>query len=380
MFGALYGDVIGSYYEVHCTKEYDFPLMAESTFTDDSVLIAAVCKTILNAPSEIGRFGIRGRSRQFAAQYRQYFSYFPNAGFGQMFSVWARDYTSKSNHSYANGAAMRVMPIAWVYKDFDQMMRQVKASCLPTHNNLEAIKGAQAVAVAIRLALDGQSKDEIKKYIEKNYYNLSTPLSSIRANHVFDSRASYSVPPAIIAFLESNDYESAIRNAVSLGGDADTQACIAGGIAEAFYREIPEHIKEFCDKRIDITIKKTVREFEDRFSKENTIRPFPSWEETVQLMYDKGLDSFAHEVIRVLYSKDKSRRYVVYRIRNNLLQYRLERLFQFDEDEWKYYLCRDNNALPGYWCEDREKPVSVFVKMDDLLKELQSNPEYQQYF
>ena len=99
MFGALYGDVIGSYYEVHCTKEYDFPLVAESTFTDDSVLIAAVCKTILNAPSEIGRLGIRGRSRQFAAQYRLYFSYFPNAGFGQMFSVWARDYTSKSNHS-----------------------------------------------------------------------------------------------------------------------------------------------------------------------------------------------------------------------------------------------------------------------------------------
>ncbi len=163
---------------------------------------------------------------------------------------------------------MRVMPIAWVYKDFDQMMRQVKASCLPTHNNLEAIKGAQAVAAAIRLALDGQSKDEIKKYIEKNYYNLSTPLSSIRANHVFDSRASYSVPPAIIAFLESNDYESAIRNAVSLGGDADTQACIAGGIAEAFYREIPEHIREFCDRRIDITIKKTVREFEERYNKE----------------------------------------------------------------------------------------------------------------
>ena len=266
MFGALYGDVIGSYYEVHCTKEYDFPLMAESTFTDDSVLIAAVCKTILNDPSEIGKFGVHKRSEQFAAQYRQFYSYFPNAGFGQMFSVWARDYTSKSNHSYANGAAMRVMPIAWAYKDFDQMMRQVKASCLPTHNNREAIIGAQAVAAAIRLALDGQSKDEIKKYIEKHFYDLSTPLSTIRENHVFDSRTSYSVPPAIVAFLESHDFESAVRNAVSLGGDADTQACIAAGIAEAFYREIPKHIKEFCDRRIDITLKKAVREFEERFS------------------------------------------------------------------------------------------------------------------
>ena len=275
MFGALYGDVIGSYYEVHCTKEYDFSLMAESTFTDDSVLIAAVCKTILNDPSEIGKFGVHKRSEQFAAQYRQFYSYFPNAGFGQMFSAWARNYTSKTNHSYANGAAMRVMPIAWAYKDFDQMMRQVKASCLPTHNNREAITGAQAVAAAVRLALDGQSKGEIKKYIEKHFYNLSIPLSAIRANHIFDSRASYSVPPAIIAFLESNDYESAVRNAVSLGGDADTQACIAGGIAEAFYREIPEHIREFCDKRIDITIKKTVREFEDRLLRYPLIKTQP---------------------------------------------------------------------------------------------------------
>ena len=136
------------------------------------------------------------------------------------------------------------------------MMLQVKASCYPTHNHREAISGAQAVAAAVRTALDGGSKDDIKKYIEKRFYDLSTPFSTIRETHIFDSRASYSVPPAIIAFLESHDYESAIRNAVSLGGDADTQACIAGGIAESFYHRIPEHIKQFCDRRIDITIKK----------------------------------------------------------------------------------------------------------------------------
>ena len=267
MFGAVYGDVIGSYYELHCTKNYDFPFMRESTFTDDSVLIAAVCRTILNDPSETGRLGSKKRSEQYAAQFRQFYSYFPNAGFGQMFTSWARDYSAKPNRSYANGGAMRVMPIAWAYKDFSQMMLQVKASCVPTHKNKEAITGAMAVAAAIRLALDGSSKDEIREFIEKNYYDLSLPLSKIKETHVFDSRTSYSVPPAIIAFLESTDFESAIRGAVSLGGDADTQACIVGGIAEAFYREIPDHIRKFCDGRIDITIKKSVKEFEERYEK-----------------------------------------------------------------------------------------------------------------
>ena len=267
MFGAIYGDVIGSYYEVHCTKNYDFPFENDSTFTDDSVLVAAVCKTILNDPSEIGRFGVRSRGMQYGAQYRQFYSYFPHAGFGNMFSEWARDPSARPNKSYANGAAMRVFPIAYAYKDFDQMMLQVKASCYPTHNHREAITGAQAVAAAVRAALDGGSKEDIRKCVEKRFYDLSTPLSTIRETHVFDSRASYSVPPAIIAFLESHDYESAVRNAVSLGGDADTQACIAGGIAEAFYHEIPEHIRRFCDRRIDITIKNAVREFENKYGK-----------------------------------------------------------------------------------------------------------------
>ena len=154
MFGAIYGDVIGSYYEVHCTKNYDFPFENDSTFTDDSVLIAAVCKTILNDPSEIGRFGVRSRGMQYGAQYRQFYSYFPHAGFGNMFSEWARDPSAKPNKSYANGAAMRVFPIAYAYKDFDQMMLQVKASCYPTHNHREAITGAMAVAAAVRIALD----------------------------------------------------------------------------------------------------------------------------------------------------------------------------------------------------------------------------------
>lgn len=261
MFGAIYGDVIGSHYEVHTTKEYDFPFEHDSTFTDDSVLTAAVCKTILDDPSEINRFNCIERSFQYAARYRQFFSFFPHAGYGNMFTVWASNPNSKPNRSYGNGAAMRVVPIAYAYKDYKQMLLQVKASCYPTHNNREAIKAASAVACAVRLALDGYTKKDIKDYIEKHYYDLSTPLAKIKETYVFDSRASYSVPPAIISFLESDDYESAVRNAVSIGGDADTQACIAGGIAEAYYHKIPENIITFCESRIDITIKKTIRAF-----------------------------------------------------------------------------------------------------------------------
>jgi len=267
MFGAIYGDVIGSHYEIYCTKEYDFPFAADSTFTDDSVLTAAVCKTILDDPSETSRFDYSERSNQYAAHYRQFYSFYPHAGYGNMFVAWARNPSAKPNRSYGNGAAMRVVPIAYAYNDIKQMILQVKASCYPTHNHAEAITAACAVATAVRLALDGQSKEEIRNYIEKHFFNLSTPLAKIKETYVFDSHASYSVPPAITAFLESNDYESAIRNAISLGGDADTQACIAGGIAEAYYKEIPDKIIHFCDSRIDITIKNTVRSFIKEFVK-----------------------------------------------------------------------------------------------------------------
>lgn len=266
MFGAIYGDVIGSYYEVHCTKSYDFDFKTESSFTDDSVLIAAVCKAILSYPNEIKRCSLRARSRQYAAQYRQYYSYFPNAGFGKMFIEWARDFNSRNGHSYANGAAMRVIPIGYAYNSLEQVLMQVKASCMPTHNNREAITSASAVASAIFLARNGKSKSDICSFLEHKFrYDLAVPLRQIQASHVFNSRSSYSVPPAIIAFLKSNDYESAIRSAISFGGDADTQACIAGGIAEAYYKDIPEKIKQFCDSKIDTTIKKVVREFNSKY-------------------------------------------------------------------------------------------------------------------
>lgn len=266
MFGAIYGDVIGSYYEVHCTKNFDFPFEASSQFTDDSVLIAAVCDAILDDASDISPLTIRKRAYRYAVKYKQFYSFFPDAGFGTMFSKWATSPDLYAEHSYGNGASMRVIPISYAYNTIEQTMLQAKASCLYTHRNREAIRGAQAVAAAVFLARHGENKKSIRNFIEKKFrYDLSQPLSTIREHHVFDSRTAYSVPPAIIAFLESTDYESAVRGAISLGGDADTQACIAGGIAEAFYGEIPEYIKRFCEPKIDITIKKAVRAFYKKY-------------------------------------------------------------------------------------------------------------------
>ncbi len=267
MFGAIYGDVIGSYYEVHCTKNYDFEFNKDSSFTDDSVLIAAVCKAILNDPSEISIWNLHARAKAYVLQYRRYYSYYPHAGFGNMFAAWAKDPYARNRHGYGNGASMRVIPIGYAFDTLKQTLLQAKASCIPTHGHREAIIGAQAVASAIFLARSGKDKANIKAFLEKTFkYKLSVPLAAIKETHVFDSRTSYSVPPAIIAFLESIDYESAIRNAISLGGDADTQACIAGGIAEAYYKEIPEHIKRFCYSRIDSSIKSVVKEFKQKYS------------------------------------------------------------------------------------------------------------------
>ena len=269
MFGALYGDVIGSYYEVHSTKDHDFPFMRESTFTDDSVMTAAVCRTVIDEPAEITSSGLKERAKQYAVNYKQFYSYYPHAGYGKMFSDWASERgMMRRQKSFGNGGAMRACPIGYAYKDMEQVLLQAKASCLYTHSHPEGIKGAQAVAAAVRLALDGAGKSDIRSFIAGKFgYDLSHTVNDLRPFVRFDSSAQGSVPLALIAFLDSEDYESAVRNAVSLGGDADTLACIAGGIAEAFYGEIPPHMKKFCDIRLDSTIRLTVNEFEKNFKK-----------------------------------------------------------------------------------------------------------------
>lgn len=264
IWGAVYGDIIGSYYEVHSTKDFNFPFQGSSTFTDDTVMTAAVCEAILRNNAPISPRELTKRGKEYAAQFKRFYSLYPNAGFGQMFSEWAQADGLFKQASFGNGGAMRVVPIGYAYDTLEQTLLQAKASCLYTHNDREAITGALAVAAAVWLARHGKSKDEIKSYLEADFrYNLSAPISEIRGNYGFEVRAGKSVPQSIAAFLQSEDYESAVRNAVSLGGDADTMACIAGGIAEAFYGEIPQLIKSFCDLRLDGTIKNIVNRFNE---------------------------------------------------------------------------------------------------------------------
>lgn len=265
--GAVYGDIIGSYYEVYSTKDFDFPFREESTFTDDTVMAAAVCEAILFNSQPVKRTELDRRAKEYAEQFKLFYSRYPNAGYGQMFIDWAQADSLYKQSSYGNGGAMRAVPIGFAYDSIEQTLLQAKASCLYTHDNKEAITGAQSVAAAVWLARYGKSKDEIKKFIEDNFrYDLSAPLSEIRKDYDFEVRAGKSVPQAISAFLQSEDYESAVRNAVSLGGDADTMACIAGGIAEAFYGEdsIPQPIVNFCNLRLDGTIKQIISRFCDK--------------------------------------------------------------------------------------------------------------------
>ena len=170
MYGAIYGDILGSYYEVHCTKDVSFEFHGDSTFTDDTVLTAAVCKAIRDNPLPIKSKEINERAFEYAVRYKQYYSFYPNAGFGQMFSKWAADRSDLSKqHSYGNGAAMRAAPIGYAYDDIEQVLLQAKASALYTHNHKEAIKGAQAVASAVFLAKSGAGKSDIREYVCRKF-------------------------------------------------------------------------------------------------------------------------------------------------------------------------------------------------------------------
>lgn len=227
MLGALIGDIVGSVFEwaPHKSKEFDF-ISAESQFTDDSVMTLATADAILHSYGYMSVFKYWGRS-------------YPHAGYGERFYKWLHSDSEDVGESFGNGAAMRVSPVAWAYGELDEVLKEARKSAEPSHSHPEGIKGASAVAAAVFLARKGRPKEEIKNYVEQEFgYNLSRSLDEIRPDYKFDETCQGSVPEALIAFLESDSFEDAICNAVSLGGDSDTQACIAGAVAEAFYGPI----------------------------------------------------------------------------------------------------------------------------------------------
>lgn len=250
MLGAIAGDIIGSIYEVIPMKRKDFKLFSfGSHFSDDTVLTYAVAYSILTGTN-------------YTSNFKKCFWRYPLAGFGQRFTCWAMSNRKEGYNSWGNGAAMRVSPIAWAYNDLETVLKEAERCTVTTHNHPEGIKGAQATAAAIFLARNNKTKAEIRGYIEQNFnYDLRRILDEIRPNYKFEVSCQKSVPEAIIAFLESTDFEDAIRNAVSLGGDSDTIACITGSIAEAFYGGVPNAIAQPVWKKLDLRIRQTVTEF-----------------------------------------------------------------------------------------------------------------------
>jgi ADP-ribosylglycohydrolase len=254
MIGAIAGDVIGSVYEARPIKSYDFPLFSPgSTFTDDTVLTVAVASSILDKTDyadELKEFGLK----------------YPEAGYGGFFLEWLFSSDPKPYGSWGNGSAMRVSPVGFAFDTAEEVLDEARKSAEPTHNHLEGIKGAEATALAVFLARTGSRKDFIREEITARFgYDLTRTIDKIRPVYGFDGSCQGTVPEAILCFLESTDYEDAVRKAVSLGGDSDTLACITGGMAEAFYKGVPYEIvtevrAQLPDEFLDI-----IDEFEGRY-------------------------------------------------------------------------------------------------------------------
>lgn len=269
MIGSIIGDIVGSIYEFHNIKTKDFPLFSErAEYTDDSILTIATAKWILEG-------GSLSDSGQY--YYRYAFNYpHPMGAYGTSFVQWVRRAENGDFSPYnscGNGSAMRVGPVGWAYNTKEEVLAAAKASAECTHNHPEGIKGAQAVALCIFMARNGASKDQIRFTIEKEFgYDLDFTCDGIRDDYGWHSSfgnggtCQGSVPQAIVAFLDGEDFEDCIRNAISIGGDSDTIGCITGSIAEAYYG-IPEDIYEKGLSYLTPHFKNVVKEFEDRYER-----------------------------------------------------------------------------------------------------------------
>jgi len=254
MLGAIAGDVIGSVYEARPVKTTDFELFPPGTrFTDDTVLTLATAEALLS-------------DGDYAGTYRQYGRIFPDAGYGGTFFGWLFSEDAGPYHSWGNGSAMRVSPVGFALDTVDEVLAEAARSAAVTHDHPEGIKGAQATALAVFFARSGESKTRIRSEIQRRFgYDLERSIAAIRSSYGFDVSCQGSVPESLIAFLESTDYESAVRNAVSLGGDADTMACIAGGVAEAFYGSVPSPIAEKVRSLLPQGLVDILDRFENRY-------------------------------------------------------------------------------------------------------------------
>ncbi len=254
MIGAIAGDIIGSAYEFHPIKTKDFPLFPPGArFTDDSVLTVAIAHAILTGADygeAVRTWGLR----------------FPNAGYGSGFRRWLWAAQPRPYGSWGNGAAMRVSAVGFAFASRDEVLAEARRTAAITHDHPEGIRGAEATALAIFLARAGRTRAQVRVQVAAHSgYDLDRTLAELRPAYAFDPSCQGTVPAALIAFLESASYEDAVRNAVSLGGDADTLACIAGGVAAAFYGGVPPAIRAAVERILAPELWQVVLAFEQRY-------------------------------------------------------------------------------------------------------------------
>lgn len=246
MLGAIIGDIVGSRFEFNNHKSKEFQLFTKNCFaTDDTIMTLAVAKAIMETHKlclEEASFS-KILQEQTIKYMREIGRKYPGCGYGHMFNGWIHSDGMKAYNSYGNGAAMRISAAGIYGRDIEDVCKISKAITEVTHNHKEGIKGAEATAVAVYMARNGSSKEEIHNHIEKNYYPLNFTIDDIRDNYHYDVTCQGTVPQAIKCFLEAHDFEDAIRTAVSLGGDSDTIAAITGSIAEVYYN-IPDALRE----------------------------------------------------------------------------------------------------------------------------------------
>lgn len=308
MYGAIIGDVAGSIYEVmeiNALKKKtirskmersiilneNFPLFTNmSSMTDDSILTCSIADSILNSiPYEenLKKYGIDEVCLGFDKYGRNKF------GYG--FIKWLNE--NVNGDSFGNGCAMRISPVGYLFDDLETIKKESRLATTPSHNHPESIKCSEAVSVSIYLLRNGISKEELKKYIEDNYFKLDFDLEDLRNNYRFTSRAIHSVPQAIFVFLESNSFEETIRNAISIGGDVDTISCIAGSIAESYYK-IPDYLIKSVRKYIPNNYQKIVNEFYLRLEFNNFMKQ--------NSMYNKDFIDCLSDKVRIIDTDDKS--------------------------------------------------------------------------
>lgn len=412
MFGAIIGDIVGSVYEFNNIKSKVFPFFKERCFyTDDTVMTIAVAQALLKAREQKLDF------KQILIEEMQDLGRrYPGRGYGGSFARWLKTEDPKPYNSYGNGSAMRVSPCGLIAVTLSEALSLAKASAEVTHNHPEGIKGAQAVAGAIFLAKCRKTKEEIREFVQHTFYDLDKSLDEIRPTYYFNETCQETVPQAIQAFLESNSFEDAIRNAISLGGDSDTLAAITGSIAWTFYNQPwmlykePEHynspnldLKQTAEYYLPDEFKQIIQTFSENWlarqgtyhrvgicsmiphtSKEHAdeLCPEPICIDNIPL--SEKLKSTVYQLQKELEEGKQHPRRILWELKLTVINYNsyFDQINEIEKENLYHkaslemclivltYLCRSDyhsGGYPGFWHNRREEVRALKRRMLELL-------------